>query len=124
MSVWVNVWRRATLAMRGVGWFALVATTNGCIDDFDDPKGYGATESGDRRDSSRNGCFEICERGRSCQSELECKRQCADFQAEAESAGCSEEYADLIDCALEVDDICTSDDACEAAIERFAICMM
>jgi hypothetical protein len=103
---------------------ALVASTSGCIDDFDDPKGYGATGGSDRSGGAREGCFEICERAASCQSELDCKRQCVDFEAEVEAAGCSEEYADLIDCALEVDDICTSDDACEASIERFAICLM
>jgi hypothetical protein len=101
---------------------ALVASTSGCIDDFDDPKGYGASSG--RRGSTRDGCFEVCERAASCQSELDCKRQCADFEAQVESAGCSEEYAELIDCALEVDDVCVSDDACESFIERFAICLM
>ncbi len=124
MSMWVHVWRRATRATRGVTLLALVSSTSGCIDDFDDPKGYGETGGNDRRVSTRGGCFEVCERAASCQSELDCKRECANFEAEIEAAGCSEEYADVIDCALELDDVCASQDACAASIERFAICLM
>jgi len=117
MSVWVNVRRWTT---RGARVLALGASVSGCIDDFDDPKGYGGTDGRSR--SSRGGCFEVCEKGAACNDELTCKRDCAELEAEIEAAGCIEEWEDLIECALELDSICADTDACEASVARFARC--
>jgi hypothetical protein len=126
MSVWVNVRQRAMKTMRGVTLLALVVSTSGCIDDFDDPKGYGATSTtGGRSGSSRGGCFEVCERSASCPGadELDCKRDCADLEVGAETAGCSTEWADFIECALELETLCADRGACDAFLTRFSRCV-
>jgi hypothetical protein len=125
MSVWVNVWQRAMKTMRGVTLLALVVSMSGCIDDFDDPKGYGAATGGnDERGSSRSGCFELCERAASCPGadELDCKRECVELEVDAEAAGCSEEWADFVECALELETLCANQGACDASVARFARC--
>ena len=120
MGVWVNVWRWTT---SGATVLALGASVSGCIDDFDDPKGYGGAKDGSSRSrSSRAGCFEVCEKGRACNDELTCKRDCAELEAEVEAAGCFEEWEDLVECALELDSICADTDACEASVASFARC--
>jgi hypothetical protein len=124
MSVWVNVWRSATKATLGIPLFAVVLSVSGCIDDFDDPIGYGGAGGGGRSGSTRRGCFEVCERTASCAGadELSCKRDCAEIEAEAEAAGCSEEWAQVIECALELDSLCADTGACDAALGSFTRC--
>ena len=116
MNVWVNVWRWT----RGAVLLALSASVSGCIDDFDDPKGYGAA-GGRSSVSTRQGCFRLCEESVGCGAtdELSCKRV---LESEAEAAGCSEELAELVECLLTLEDVCSPEDGCQAEVERFLNC--
>ena len=121
MNVWVHVWRGVTKTLRGVVTVALLASASGCIDDFDDPKGYGA--NGGR--SGRLDCSDMCERIASCdeQNVESCQRDCVELEGIIDDSGCSDEFQDAIDCFAALDDLCLEQSACDPEVERFTTCM-
>ena len=120
MSVWVNVWGWATRTMRGGALFVVLATVSGCIDDFDNPKGYGATGGSNRLD-----CSDMCDRIATCDgsSVASCQRDCTELEELLDSSGCSDEFDDVIDCLSGLRNVCTEQAACEPSTERFVGCV-
>jgi hypothetical protein len=105
-----------TKTLRGVVTVALLASASGCIDDFDDPKGYGGR---------RVACPDLCERSARCEGAdpADCERDCDEAEAEVAAAGCSEEYEEFLDCLSRLEDVCRWQEACESTLQRFAICL-
>ena len=93
MPMWVNVWGKMAL---------LAPLVVACIDDFDDPKGYGPSDGtrdtfGDRGVS----CTELCREGAACGDGIDdddCREQCDELTQVSRRAGCTEDFEELLDC--------------------------
>jgi hypothetical protein len=119
MRMWVNVWGMVPARRNGVGLVALALALGGCIDDFDDPRGYG---TGGTRTGA---CTELCKRTVRCPgygSESDCKVECERAERLVRQSGCERSYRDLIDCYEAADDICAAPDACSDEGDRFSTC--
>lgn len=117
MRVWVNVW--GSLALLGP---LLV----GCIDDFDDPHGYGPSDGtsdtfGDRRLS----CSDLCEESARCGTgDIEdCRDQCNQLTEISRRAGCTDDLEDVLDCLAAGTSVCTQQDRCESVTFDFSNCI-
>jgi hypothetical protein len=124
MRVWVNVW--GTALYRRLLATALAACSVGCIDDFDNPKGYGPRDGSPTYGKNGYTCSEFCERNSTCDdggSEFECRNQCEDIADVAQRGGCSDELDDLLECLAELPNICTQQDACYSEVESFSDCI-
>ena len=127
MNVWVNVWRWT----RGAVLLALSASVSGCIDDFDDPKGYGAA-GGRHINAQPEETLALRELepvpkvrsaiGLRYGEHVRVVGGPAVLESEAEAAGCSEELAELVECLLTLEDVCSPEDGCQAEVERFLNC--
>jgi hypothetical protein len=116
MRVWVNVWGKASARC---GTLGLVAATlaAGCIDDFDNPKGYGgASDCGTL-------CAEISRCPSTETSENECRTQCNEIERIVRDAGCPRIFEDFVTCVARAPDVCDLDDACEEEAEDYAVCI-
>ena len=110
MSVWVNVW--VAQPARCAGKMALAVTSSahshlsGCIDDFDNPKGYGRSPDAAARTARRSdmpkATAQICARNTSVRRRDERERlsrvNATTLERIVRAAGCEPVFDDLIDC--------------------------
>jgi hypothetical protein len=133
MSVWVNVWG-GPLARRGKGKMGLAAllcalALSGCIDDFDNPKGYGRSPDGRSPDGGGpdgHDCAALCTEYEQCDgstSASECRSQCDDTDRIVRAAGCEQVYDDLIACYAREDDFCSASESCADEVDDFVSCI-
>ena len=125
MRVWVNVWGKVTLRRFVTIVFAPLLC--GCIDDFDDPKGYGPRD-GTSGTYGKSGytCSDLCERNSMCDdggSMLGCRRQCEDIATTSQRAGCSEELDMVFDCLANLSNVCSQTDVCYNEANRLSDCL-
>ncbi|HEX6272309.1 MAG TPA: hypothetical protein VFZ53_04695 [Polyangiaceae bacterium] len=91
----------------------------GCIDDFDDPKGYGA--------GSTSECRDICVEASDCPgsdepSASECVEQCDELEQVARRADCRELFDGFVTCYTRLRDICAAEDECGEEGRSFIDC--
>ena len=123
MPVWVNVWGK--VLPRRILATALAACAVGCIDDFDNPKGYGPSSGSGTYGRNRESCAELCERS-VCDggsSSRECREQCDEISSMARRGGCSDELDDLLSCIAGLSNACTQQEACNPEVEDFSYCI-
>jgi len=119
MRVWVNVWGTAPARCGRSGPVVLALALGGCIDDFDDPKGYGAGSTSECRDL----CVEASEcPGSDAQSASECVEQCDELERVMRRADCREHFDDFMNCYARVRDICAPEDTCGEESQGFFDC--
>ncbi len=126
MHVWVNVWGKVTLRRAALLLFAPLFV--GCIDDFDDPHGYGPNDS-----SSTSGthgpqgatCPDLCEASVSCggNTEDDCRDQCSQLTEVSRRTGCEDELDDILDCLAGLSNVCSQQDRCSDGALRFSDCV-
>jgi hypothetical protein len=131
MPVWVNVWGRARdEGLRAASLTLLVVSLVGCIDDFDNPKGYGAEPGANGGTGGGGGlnvrpdCSDVCAESRRCSGggELDCRDECAELESLARASGCERELDEVLKCLDRLTNVCTQQDACYPAVEDFSFC--
>ena len=124
MRVWVNVWGTATLRYFVAAAFAPLLF--GCIDDFDDPKGYGPRDgSSDTFGEQGLTCTELCAKSEACGGgdELDCREQCDELSRVSRRAGCTENLGKVLDCLAELRNVCTQQEDCSQLTFHFSSCI-
>jgi hypothetical protein len=123
MIAWVRVWGNVLGRRARASSLCLAFVLSGCIDDFDDPHGYGTGPSGG---GSRIDCSDICEADRTCSGVddvSDCKSSCAQVEPLIRQSGCKDEWDDALDCFSRVDDICTAQESCSDEAEEVSYCL-
>ena len=125
MRVWVNVWGTVTLRrFCAVGLATLVV---GCIDDFDNPKGYGPRDgTNDTFGPSGRTCSELCAQSVACGDggdEGDCREQCNELTERSRRAGCTDDLEDILDCLAGLSNACTQQENCSQAAFHFQSCI-
>ena len=123
MRVWVNVWGTA---LRRFLATALALCAVGCIDDFDNPHGYGPSDGSNTYGKSGYTCADLCEQSARCDdgsSAAECRSQCGEISDIARRGGCSDELDDVLECIAGLSNACTQQDACYSEIDDFSGCI-
>jgi hypothetical protein len=75
-------------------------------------------------------CEDLCEDQRACSDapaageEGDCAIRCEDARALAQIADCDDPYDDYLDCATDVDDVCSPGDACGAEERAYSSCIV
>jgi hypothetical protein len=125
MRVWVNVW--GTVTFRRLVAMGLATLVVGCIDDFDNPKGYGPRDSsGDTFGPSSKTCSELCEESATCfggSDDDDCREQCSELTEVSRRAGCMDDFEEILDCLGGLRDACTQQEHCSQAAFHFQSCM-
>jgi len=125
MLAWVNVWGKALGGRLGVLAMALAPCLGGCIDDFDNPKGYGEGSSGSGTNSGYD-CADLCADSERCGggSDLDCNEQCDMLDELVRGTACSDELDDAFECLSRANDVCAAQqDACLDETEDFTSCI-
>jgi hypothetical protein len=124
MRVWVNVWGTVTRRLVAV---ALAPLLVGCIDDFDDPKGYGPRDgTSDTFGPSNLTCSELCEESASCDGggdDDDCSEQCSELTGVARRAGCTEDFEEILDCLAGLRNVCSQQEDCSQVAFHFQSCI-
>jgi len=119
MSMWVNVWG-APLGRGGkMGLAALAFALIGCIDDFDNPKGYGGPPGG-------YDCATLCAESARCEDgseETACRSQCDELERIVRAADCERTLDDLVGCYTRADDFCSVPDECTDEANALSSCV-
>jgi hypothetical protein len=72
-------------------------------------------------------CAGLCEKGKkdkcSGTMDLDCDSQCLFEDARAEATGCRKHVGAISKCSADLDDICSTPDACKAEFEQFWLCV-
>lgn len=75
-------------------------------------------------------CEDLCEDRKACSGapaadqEADCATGCEDARALAEIADCDDPYDDYLDCATDVDEVCSEGDACSAEERAYSSCVV
>jgi hypothetical protein len=72
-------------------------------------------------------CEDYCEDEKDCDTgdkSIDCATNCDDAKKLNELASCEDQYADLLNCKSNTDDICRVGDTCEAEANRWQSCLV